>query len=284
MLSSNRVVWNDNGTLRDLSTKLNNFYSESQVIDFKAADDYLYIGSDVPFNHRYFMASVVNDEDADISVDIWDGSAWSPAIDIMDFTQGTAGRSLSRSGIIAWTTDRNKAWAKEATTERMTGSGLETLKIYNMHWVRISFSDDLKDTLALKYIGHKFSKDEDLGGYYPDLNRDTAMDAYQTDKANWDEQHILAAEEIFNDLRSKRELWAKGQIFEWEAFTVAACHKVAEIIYGGFGSEYQERMDNATEKYEAALEGALSQGIDKDEDGRIDEEEQAGMTVGLMRR
>lgn len=284
MLSSNRVIWKDNATLRDLSTKLNNFYSDTQVIDFATATDKLYIGSDVPFNNRFIMMSVVNAVDASMTIEIWDGNSWVAVVDVKDYTQATAGKPLSQSGIIAWVTDRNKSWAKEATTEEMAGSGLETLKIYNMYWVRIGFSANLTDTMAIKYVGHKFSKDEDMKGYYPDLNRSTAMAAYETGKTSWEEQHILAAEAIFVDLRAKRELWAKGQIFNWEALTMAAVHKVAEIVYSGFGAEYEVRMDTAQDRYEAELGAALSQGIDKDADGHIDEEEQVGMCVGLTRR
>ncbi len=268
----------------DLSARLNNFYSDTQVIDYTITADKLYIGSDVPFNHRYIMMSVVNVTAAVMTIEIWDGNAWVAAVDVIDDTQATAGTPLGRSGIIQWATEKNGSWAKAASTENMTNSGLESLKIYNMYWVRISFSATLTATMALKYVGHKFSKDEDLGGYYPDLNRSTALSSYATGKTNWDEQHILAGEEIFTWLRSKRALWAKGQIFNIEAFTSAAVHKVAQIVYSAFGDEYADRMETAESRYDEALEGAIDQGIDADEDGHITEEEQFGMTTGLRRR
>lgn len=285
MLSSNRVIYNSNGSLEDLSTRLNNFFSQTALLPLVATTDFLYVGSDVPFNHRYFDVSVANDQDSDVGVEIWDGDSWVPVVDVQDLSDANAaGKSLSQSGIIAWTMDKNKSWVKERSTEDMDGSGLESLKIYNMYWARFSWSDDLKNTTALKYVGHKFSSDEDLGGYYPDLNRATAMASFQSGKTSWKEQHIMAAEEVFKALRSKRELWAASQIFYWEAFTVAACHKVAEIIYSAFGTEYETRKEDAAARFEAELDSILSVGIDKDEDGHIDEEEQSGTIVGLFRR
>ncbi len=282
MLASNRVIWNDNGTLKDLSTKLNNFFSETQVIDFVAAQDKLYIGSDVPFNHRFISVSVPNSSSSVASVDIWDGDDWEPAVDVIDQTS-ISGVTLAQNGILSWATDRNKTWAQEVSTEKMDGSGLETLKIYNMYWVRINLSANILNTTALKYIGHKFSKDEDLGGYYPDLNRSTVKTAFAAGKTTWDDQHIMAAEEVFRDLRKKKAAWAKGQIFEWEPFTAPAVHKVAQIVYTAFGEDYEGRRDEAQTAYDNAMEGVLIQGIDGDADGHIGTEEHAGSSITLRR-
>ncbi len=143
MLSTNRVIWEDGSTLRDQSVKLNNFLSETAVIDFEYATDYLYLGSDVPFNHRYFAVEIPNIVASTLTVEIWNGSGWQAAVDVQDMTAATSGTPLGKSGIIKWVTDRNKSWQKYQTTESMTGSGLETLKIYNMYWVRLSFSANL---------------------------------------------------------------------------------------------------------------------------------------------
>lgn len=283
MLSSNRVIWNDGGTLKDLSTLLNNYLSGTKVIDLVAATDFLYIGSDVPFNHRFINVAVANAAASVPTVEIWDGNSWVAAVDVIDQT-AVAGATLAQNGILKWVTDKNKTWGKEVSTEDMAASGLQTLKIYNMYWVRLSFSGNLTGTFALKYVGHKFSKDEDLGAYYPDLNRSAVMTSFSAGKTTWDDQHVAAAEEIFLDLRQKRELWAKGQIFDWEPFTMCSVHKVASIIYSAFGEAYRAQKDDADERYESALDGALSQGIDKDEDGHLDLSEQQGFTVGLRRR
>lgn len=283
MLANNRVVWLDNTTLKDLSTKLNNFFSDTQVIDYDASTDKIYIGSDVPFNHRYFYVSVVNAVACVPTIEIWDGSSWVAVVDVIDQTS-LLGVPFAQSGILSWTTNRTKTWVRAASTEDMTGSGLTSLKVYNMYWTRISYSVSLTGTFALKFIGHKFSKDEDLAGYYPDLNRSNVKTAFATGKTTWDDQHIMAAEEIFNYLRKNRVLWAKGQIFEWEPFTMPAVHKVAQIVYTAFGEDYDGRRDEALEKFNESMESIMGQGIDLNEDGHKSDEEHRGFSRSLVRR
>lgn len=284
MLINNRLIWKDNATLKDLSVDLNNLFAVDRVVDFVALTDKIYIGSDLPFNHRYFKISVPNAVASVVSVDIWDGSQWQSAVDVIDMTQATAGTALSQSGIIAWSVDRNHVWGKRDTTELMTGSGLETLKIYQMYWVRLTLSADLTGTTALRYVGHKFSSDNDLGGYYPDLNRAAVMAAFQSGKTAWDEQHVLAAEEIIRDLRKKNIIWNRNQIFGWEEFTDAAVHKVAEIVFTAFGKDYESRKENARDNYEDALDKVVQSAIDKNADGVLSQEEKIPTHGRLLRR
>lgn len=284
MLTENRVIWNDNGTLRDLSAVLNTTMGGGKVIDFVAANDYLYLGSPVPFNHRYFDIQSFNAATSAVSVKIWDGDEWVSAIDVQDFTVLSSGVTMSRSGIVQWTTDKDETWAKESTTEDMTGSGLETLKIYGMYWVRLAFSGNLTSTFELNYVGHRFSNDEDLGQYYPDLNRQSVMNAFAAGKMNWNDQHILAAEDIWLYLRARRRLWSKNQVFDWQSFTKAAVHKVARIAYGPFGEEYEAKRDAAEDAFRECMDGIMDRGLDQDEDGHQDEAERVGSSIGIFRR
>lgn len=284
MLINNRIVWSDNGTLRDLSVSLNNIFSNTETIALTAAQDKIFIGSDLPFNHRYFNVTTLNDQASVVTVDIWDGSAWQAAVDVIDQTIGTSGKTLSQKGIISWVVDRNHVWGKRDTTELMTGSGLETAKIYNMYWVRLTFSGDLKATTAVNYVGHKFSNDNDLSGYYPDLARTNVLSAFKSGKTSWDEQHLLAAEEIIRDLRKKNVIWNHNQIFGWEEFADAAVHKVAEIAFTAFGNDYETRRENARANYDEALEKVVESAIDKDMDGRLETVEKLPTYGKLLRR
>lgn len=283
MLLNNRVIFENNTTLTDLSVNLNDVFSGSETVDIVAADDYLYLASDLPFNHRYFMVSTANDQASTVSVDIWNGTEWVAAVDVLDQTKNASGHTLSTSGIISWVTDRNKSWSREETTENMTGSGLTTLKIYNMYWVRLAFSGNLKATTALKYVGHKFSSDYSLKGYYPDLGRSTVMTAFQAGKTNWDEQHVLAAEEIIRDLKKKNEIFSSNQILNWEQFTDAAVHKVAEIAYTAFGADYEDRRDKAFDNYTDALD-KVTFDVDKNANGKREPEERKPSFGRLVRR
>lgn len=286
MLINNRLIWGDNATLKDLSVVINNLFSDGTIIGFNAAQDKLYIGSDLPFNHRYFSVLVENDVASVVTASIWDGSQWQSAVDVIDQTisPDAAGKSLSQSGIISWVVDRNHVWGKRDTTELMIDSGLETLKIYEMYWVRLSFSGNFNANTALKYMGHKFSSDNDLGGYYPDLTRSNVMLAFKAGKTDWEDQHVLAAEEIIRDLRKKNVIWNRNQIFGWEEFTDASVHKVAEIVFTAFGNDYETRKENARDNYENALDKVVQSAIDKNVDGRLEEVEKLPTYGRLLRR
>jgi len=146
-LNSTRIIHKDNSVLRDYSVSLANYLSGTQVIAYVAAEDALYIGSDLPFNHRWVEVSVVSATTSTLSVSLWNGSAWEAAVDVVDETS-VAGVALARSGFVSWVPDRLKTWSFEDTTERV--SDLSTLKIYDKYWAKLSYSADLTGTTALK--------------------------------------------------------------------------------------------------------------------------------------
>ena len=287
MLANNRVIWSDNGTLKDLSQVLNNYFSGTQVIDFNPAQDKLYIGSDVPFNHRFFSVSVANDVASVATVKHWNGNSWKSAVDVIDFTRDAASatKTLARSGILKWVTDRNETWSPEATTENI--SELSTLKIYDLYWAQLNFSVSLTGTCALKYVGHKFSTDDDLGGEYPDLKAQAVKTAFNngdSSKTTWDDQAILAGEYVATRLRRELKAWTKNQIFDWEPFTAASVHKTAEIIYGAFGPDFESKANRASRAFDAAMSDAMTQGIDSNEDGHVETYERVGLESARITR
>lgn len=286
MLVNNRVIWDDNGTLRDISVNMSNFNNPTEAIDFVAAEDAIYLASDLPFNHRYFDVAVANEEDAAPLISIWNGTSWESAVDVVDHTALEAGVTLSRSGIISWVTDRNKTWAKESTTENM--ADLATLKIYDMYWVRLKFTADLTESdpsampdpivgTTLRYVGHKFSMDTDLNGRYPALARTDMKTAFSSGKTSWHEQTIIAAEEIIKDLRKAYTLVSPAQLFNWEILTDASIHKTAEVIFNSFGDDYADNRDKAHDDYDEAM-NIPSFHVDKNASGRLDACEKRGST------
>lgn len=281
MLVNNRIIHSDNGTLRDLSINLNDLYAGNGALGIVAAEDKLYIGSDMPFNHRYFCVATANDQASVASVEIWDGNQWRAAVDVLDQTKDANGRSLAQTGILSWSVDKDYGWGFEETTEDIPA--LATLKIYNMYWVRISWSADLKATTAVSYVGHKFANDSQLEGYYPDLNRTAVKTAFKAGKTTWDDQHVLAAEEIIRDLRKKKVILSRNQILDFESFNDAAIHKCAEIIMRALGEDYADERASAIEDYNEALDKVYFP-VDKDGDGRLDTVERAGYSVGIFRR
>jgi hypothetical protein len=281
MLLNSRVIFSDNGTLRDLSPALNDAFATSEVLDIVAAQDKLYIGSEFPFNHRYFEIAVANDQASTVSVELWNGTSWVPALDVIDHTKGSNGRSLSQSGIISWVPDRDETWdIADNTYGEVTG--LTTLKIYDLYWARLTFSADLKVTTALNYVGHVFSEDKHLGARYPELNTSAVKTAFLSGKTDWAPQHVLAAEEIIAELRHERDIWTRNQLLDAGQFRDAAVHKLAAIIMTAFGDDFAEKRAEAERQAIRALALQVPV-VDKDGDARADTEERQ-QTVGFFRR
>jgi hypothetical protein len=264
MLLQNRVIYKDNTVYTDYSRELSDYNAGTLPLVIAPTDDAIYIGSDMPFNHRYFSLSVVNAVVGSVAVSIWNGTSWVSAVDVIDLT-ATSGAPFSKDGLIMWSTNRNEGWAQEGTTEDI--SDLSTFKIYNNYWVKLTFTGALAPTI--KYVGHKFAKDSDLNAYYGDLNRASVREAFfEVATANWNEVHIAAAEEIVRDLRTQKIIVSVNQVFDPDTFRDAACHKLAEIVYSSFGPSHADRTVYAVKKYKEAM-NKLTFGVDKNMDGKL---------------
>lgn len=284
MLRDNRVLFRKSGVFSDLSNKLSNIHSGTEVINF-ASGDYLYLGSSLPFNHRYFEISVANAVVASPTIEYWKGggSGWEPVVDVLDYTKSAAGASLAQDGIISWEFDPNDdAWSWD-DTEDMTDSGLEDQKIYGLYWVRISWSATLTGTTALSYVGHKFAEDEALEAEYPDLSRAALKTGWETGKTDWKEQMLLASEYIVADLIGvKRKIVSPNQILKWELFEKACVQRAAMIIYKGLGEDYAHELGEAKKAYAAAIDVRNFQ-VDENRNGKLDAPERESRVEWLSR-
>lgn len=278
-LSLQRVILSDAGVLTDASTSLNNFIAGTKVVPNIAADDAIYIGSELPFNHRYFEVSSVNSQGSSVQVHLWDGSGWSSAVDVIDDTMsGTA--TLGQSGYITWTKDKNKSWVCD-DTDNITG--LETLNIYQFYWAKLTFTSNLTITTALSHVGFKFANDADLECQYVDLNLSKTKTNFKSGKSTWDEQHYIAAEEVVKWLRRHRHLWSANQVFDYSSFTLAAVHKAAQIILSNFGPEYRDVVELAVKRFNEMMNQPFHR-LDKNGDGVLEKSEMRNHSVQLVRR
>jgi hypothetical protein len=265
MIFSQRVIWSDNGTLRDITPELNDFRAGSVTFNYVAGQDYLFVGSYLPCNHRYFDLGAPNIVAATPSVDIWWANAWTPAVDIIDQT-ALSGASLGQSAILRWNTNRLKGWDYEQDSADVTG--LTGTAIYNMFWLRFSWSASLTGSMTLKYIGQKFATDADLYSLYPDLNNSALKVAFAAGKTTWDEQHFVAADVIARELRNSQIIRDKNQILDDAIFNVPAIHRAAALIYGGLGRAYLEDKKEAEKEYRNAMK-MKNFHIDLDADGSL---------------
>ena len=269
MMQDQRVIWDDDGTNVDISTLVNDYRSGSKTLPLVAVDDYLYIASDLPFNHRYIMVSSANDQASAISAAIWWSNEWVDAVDVID-TTSSGGATLAQSGILQWRTNRLKGWDRELDSDDVTG--VDNAAIYDMYWLRLTFSGDLNANTAIQYIGHKFSSDTVLTTYYPDLQNASLKTAYLSGKTDWNTQHFMAAECIIRDLKARHIVYSANQILDYGLFEEASCHKVAELIYNGLGRPYIDQKNEAAKYYSKAMQIAFNN-IDLNRDGNLSERE-----------
>lgn len=245
----------------DISERVNNYRTGTYTFPYQTGE-YLYIGSILPFNNLYFELGTLNVVAATVSVDIWFGNAWVPAVDVIDNTSG-----LTASGRIQWTTNDLKGWDYEQRSADVTG--LSSTAIYNMFWLRMSWSANLTAGTTIKYIGQKFADDDILQSFYPDLGLSNVKTSYESGKTDWVEQHYMAAEHIVRDLKKNNILKARAQIMDYALFQDAACHKVAAIVYQAFGLPYFEQLQLADKKYKEAL-NLNFYNLDLNADGKLD--------------
>jgi len=279
MSVTNRVLFSDNGVLVDLTKDTNKFKSGTATIaDYTAAQDYLYLGSMAPFNHFYVKMATASAVPASMTAEYWDGKAWIPTYKLDDETSG-----LTASGFITMFPRRDNAWNVESTNDRGDQvTGLTTINVYDMYWMRLKLSADVPLGFAISWIGHKFSDDDDLASEFPDLVRAKMLLAYGTAKTSWEEQHAKAADLITQDLISSEVISWKGQILVRDEFTLASIQKVAELIFNALGDDYLDQRDRAQAEYKRRLDKS-SYRIDANSNALLSQAEAVSRS-GFMRR
>lgn len=260
----------------DISDLVNDYRSGAYVFPYEIGQ-YLYIGSILPFNNLWIEIGIANAIPAAVTPQIWWGGSdgWVNAVDILDQTVG-----LTLSGRLQWNTDIDKGWQTEQRAKDVTG--LESISIYNMYWMRFAWNVNLTPTMTLKYIGQKFSNDSVLASFYPDLCLSDTMNAFKVGKTSWEEQHYMAAEHIIRDLKKRDIIKSRGQLLDYSLFIDAACHKVAEIAYASFGQPYFDQYQAAGKRYSEALNIKFFN-TDKNADGRLDPVERSFKTDFVTR-
>lgn len=276
MLIDNRVIFKDNTTFTDISEILSDQFSGEFAFAIVASEDALYVGSDYPFNSRFFLPTKKNTVAGTVAVAIWTGSAFTACEDVKDLTS-IGGVPFSRSGLIRWDLPDNVGWSKVANASEI--SELSTLKSRANYWAKFTFSAAFD--FELKYLGFAFSKDNDLQIYYRDLlNPDRMRDLNGGSfMQTYDKFHIAAAEEVIRDLRKKEKILSGNNILDPENFTDCAVHKLAEMVYSQMQNE--ERLDYARSKYREALDKVYCR-VDLNMDGRLQSYEKT--STGRLRR
>lgn len=276
------AVTEGNG-ITDISASVNSM-DGSIEIELSATKP-LYIASEFPFNHKYFVAEVQNPKpgmghghahgagedphEADLLVRIWTGKEWEDAEDVINTTDAL-GVPFRVNGSVSFRPKVNgRGWGLQSLSR-----DIEELEdgpqIHSMFWCEISATDDVE--VVIQYIGQKFMEQSDLFDIYPDLNRANLMTAFRAGKTSWDEQIVIASAEIANDLRQRRVIVRRDQIMDTSLLKAACRHKAAEIIYTGLGNGHLDSRILAEKAYSKAMAKDFFE-VDRDGSGYVSSNE-----------
>lgn len=253
-----RVLKSD---LTDVSTLVSDYLAGTTLLDSAV----IYIGAELPFNHKYFELSVANAAAKTISkIELWNGSAWVEVVDINDGTK-SSGISLAQSGSISWARDlRLSGWSQQYDSNDI--AALATTRIFNLYWSRFTWTN-ADGAGACKHIGERFNTDEDLFAHYADLRSSGMMAAYETGKTDWKDQSFAAADAIVKHLRRNGTIIRREQILDTSLYNEAAVHKTAQIIYQGIGNS-SENSKVAEQRFRTAIDIKFVE-VDRDGSGDL---------------
>jgi hypothetical protein len=258
-----RLFYSDNGNLTDWTIPVGDYKTGVITVSFDPAQDYIYVGNVAPFNHFFFkLGSTANASTATIDMQYWTGAGWQSSIETIDETEG-----FKKSGFITWIPNRNHGWIRANTNQDgIQVEGLTSIQIYDLYWARIRVSGVVDTGIQIKWLGQKFSDDNDLGSEYPDVVRTATKTAFEAGKTDYEEQAIRAAEVIIADLIKENIIWSKNQVLDRDSFKLPSVCKVAEIIYNAFGDDYQDQKTQSRQEYQSRFKKSLFD-VDRNQDG-----------------
>jgi|SRR6478609_4680999 len=264
----------------DLTAVVNEATSANSASVSMLPGDYLYVSAFLPFNHKFFKLTAGEEADpgAVPLIELLNApTEWTAVVDQIDYTGG-----FSSSGVLQWTPNWDSNWGLVSQSNRDVPALQNGPVVYQAYWLRISFPDPI--AFGMDYVGQKFSSDADLYAEYPMLNQTAILSGWKVGKADWEDQHILAATYIAKELIQRNLAVSKDQILDISTLRSAAVHKTAHIIYSGLGvKNYAENIAAALKAFELAMKQDKF-GLDVNGNARKDREEVTMKTTSRASR
>lgn len=276
-----RVIDSDNGTLTDFSVA-NQEEGTTLPLDLVATEDYIYVGQHFPFNNFWMQVDTVNSVSTEIEIDYWAGrgNGWKSAVDILDGTV-TSSVPLAKSGVVQFSPQRKYLWHRINDTEdEPLPSGLETINVFNIYWLRFRYADDLTAATKLKRLAYAFTQTQQLDNLDTQINQ--FQDSFESGKTDWDDEIYTASIQVVNDLRRRGLITHYGQVLRFEDVTMATDLRTLILIYENLGPGFREKLQDARAEYQKTLDlGRLT--FDQNQDAFTDRGEIANKVKLLVR-
>ena len=275
-----RVFLSDNGTLTDYTIEARN--SDTIPAELIAGEDYIYIGSWDPMNNFFLEMHTANTNAATMTLEYWSNSEWVEVVDLIDATK-SSGNTLAQTGCVQWIPDRDKLISRvnDTTASDATPTELNNIEIYERFWIRLSPTADLSAGTAIKTLFYRFADSAKLYSLDPILSN--YLGSWQTGKANWDEQLMIASEEVVLDLRRRGIIRGSEELINRKELELMTAYKALTIIYSGLGGKDEIQKANDCAKKYHDLAGNMRFTVDVDNDARLNVDERSIQQGRLVR-
>ena len=268
------ILHDDNSAFADLSNSLLGFDRDTASLTFVTAEDSIYVGFYKPINVFYTELGTANTNANTMTVKYYNGTAFSDCIGLYDDSKG-----LTRSAFTRW--DRGQA------TEVVT-----TINSLELFWYKIDLSVD-SSVMVINGLNIVFSDDQDL-----------KRELFEVSKylPSGETSHILshasARDEIIQNLNIIGKIkidnvtgWAEGitafDLLDVSEVKLASTYLVLAKIMFAASDEVEDSYMMKAERYEK-LSGNIINNIrlkvDRDDDGKVDQNENAVSFSGRVLR
>jgi len=276
-----RLIHGDNGTLIERSIdNQDEATTVSLVID--SAQDYLYIGQHYPFNNFFIQMDTVNANAGSIAIQYWTSKnvGWVNAVDILDGTS-VSGVPLARTGVIQFSPDSQYSWQIVGDSKQEPQpTGLETVSIYNMYWLRVRWSATPSAGCDMKRLAYCFTRSQQIDNIDVQINQ--FLTSFASGKTSWDDEIVTASMMVVNDMRRRGIIVHPGNLLRFDDVTLATDWMTLQLIYRNLGPAFVDRLTRAKEEYERAI-SVKAFSLDQNNDAFLNRSEITGSVIGLVR-
>lgn len=270
------VFHDDDSTFSDHSNAAQDYARDEFAVELDKDNDYLYIGFRKSINAVFIEMNAANANANSFTFEYYKGT-WSAITNFSDETKG-----FVRSGFLVW--DRNLT-----DEEAVTIDGQEAF------WYRLRPSVTHSAGTILQGLNIVFSDDSDLQSEVMNISSYIASGATSHILS-----HVAARDKINQDLRNKGYVKlnvATGRFEDLNVFDIlnieqlreASKWKALATIFDDVSDSPDDKYNQRAKKYNSRYKAVMGQlqflGIDSDDDGKQDiNEEQMSATTLILRR
>jgi hypothetical protein len=276
-----RIFLSDNGVLTDYTIEARSAATIPAVL--VTGEDYIYIGTWDPINSFFIeMGSVVNTNASVMSLEYWSNSDWEEAVDLLDYTK-SSGKTLAQTGLVKFIPDRDKLISRvdDTTSSDSTPTELNDIEIYDRYWHRLTVDATLSAGTVIKTIFYRFADTTKLNSLDPVIQN--YLDSWESGKDNWDEQLMLASEEVVSDLKKRKVIRGSEELIKIDELELPTAYKALEMIYAGLGGKTELEKSEKNRKNYLNVSANINFTIDIDNNARVTPAEREVIQGRLVR-